>query len=191
VAADSFMLPVYSKGRIAVDYCSTPVELIKNQALHSDIGTSMNQQADNTTDTFIRDILRDTSTIAMIGASAEPGRASNSVMRYLQDVGYRVIPVNPGLAGEKLLGERAYDSLREIPERFDLVDVFRRVDAVPGIVDELLPLIGPKGVRYLWMQLDIVDDIAAERAREAGLAVVMDRCLKIEHVRLFGQATAK
>ena len=147
----------------------------------------MNKQADDTDDAFIRDILRDTSTIAMIGASAKPGRASNSVMRYLQDVGYRVIPVNPGLAGQELFGERAYDSLREIPERFELVDVFRRVDAVPGIVDELLPLIGPKGVRYLWMQLDIVDDIAAERAREAGLAVVMDRCLKIEHVRLFGR----
>ncbi len=151
----------------------------------------MNEPADDTTDALIRDLLHGTSTIAMIGASAKPGRASGSVMRYLQDVGYRVIPVNPVLAGQELFGERAYDSLREIPGRFDLVDVFRNVDAVPGIVDELLPLIGPKGVRYLWLQLDIVDEVAAARAREAGLAVVMDRCLKIEHARLFGRAATK
>ena len=151
----------------------------------------MNKRADDTTDVFLRDILSDTSTIAMIGASARRGRASNSVMLYLHDVGYRVIPVNPVLAGQELFGERAYNSLHEIPERFDMVNVFRNVDAVPGIVDELLPLVRPKGVRYLWLQLDIVDDISAQRAREAGLAVVMDRCLRIEYARLFGQAAAK
>jgi predicted CoA-binding protein len=128
--------------------------------------------------------LVDTKTIAMIGASAKPERASNRVMLYLQQAGYRVIPVNPGLEGQELFGETAYASLANIPVHIDMIDVFRRVDAIPGIVDELLSLAVAKGIRYLWLQLDIYDEESATRARDAGLTVVMDRCPKIEHSRL-------
>ena len=133
---------------------------------------------------IIQKILDNTHTIAMIGASDDPKRASNSVMQYLQTAGYRVIPVNPTITGEKIYGETVYARLSDIPFNFELVDVFRRVDAVPGIVDEMLPLIKKNNIRYLWLQLGISHPDSAARAEAAGLEVVMDHCLKIEHKRL-------
>ena len=98
-----------------------------------------------------------------------------------------MIPVNPGLEGQELFEETVYSSLADIPLRIAMVDVFRRVDAIPGIVDELLPLAVAKGIRYLWLQLDIYDKDSATRARDAGLTVVMDRCPKIEWGRLHSE----
>lgn len=135
------------------------------------------------TDDYIRDILEDTKTIAMVGASSDPERPSNQIMQYLQAAGFRVIPVNPGIGAKGLFGETAYASLEEVPDQIDMVDVFRQSDAVAGIVDELIPIIASKGIRYLWLQLGVLDETSADRARKAGLEVVMDRCLKIEHKR--------
>jgi predicted CoA-binding protein len=129
-------------------------------------------------------ILNDTRTIAMVGASPESGSDSNGVMQYLQHAGYRVIPVNPTALGRDIHGEKVCASLADVPLRFEMVDVFRRVDAVPGIVDEVIPLIGEKGIRYLWLQFDIYDAGSAARAREAGVEVIMDRCVRTEHRRL-------
>jgi len=129
-------------------------------------------------------ILSDCRAIAMVGASTNPERDSHGVMRYLQQNGYRVIPVNPAIAGRELHGEVAYSTLADIPDSFDLVDVFRKVEAVPGIVDEVFSLREKKGVQVLWLQLGIADIKAAERARAGGITVVMNRCLKIEHSRL-------
>lgn len=133
---------------------------------------------------IIQQMLNKTRTIAMIGASDDPKRVSNSVMQYLQAAGYRVIPVNPTIVGEKIFGETVYARLADIPFNFELVDVFRRVDAIPGIVDEVLPLIKKSDIRYLWLQLGISDPDSAARAEAAGLEVIMDYCLKIEHKRL-------
>lgn len=135
-------------------------------------------------DDELRRILRETHVIAMIGASPKPDRDSHGVMRYLQQQGYRVIPVNPTAEGETLHGETVYAALADIPDDYQMVDVFRRADAVPGIVDELLALHKRTAVRSLWLQLGVVDADAASRAHDAGLDVVMDRCLKIEHRRL-------
>lgn len=134
-------------------------------------------------DARLRRILAQTETIAMIGASPDSGRDSHAVMAYLQRQGYRVIPVNPTVdAGVTILGETVYPDLASIPLAVDLVDVFRRPDAVAGIVDELLAL--DRRPRFLWLQLGVVDEAAAGRARRAGITVVMDRCMKIEHRRL-------
>lgn len=134
-------------------------------------------------DTELRQILQDTDTIAMVGASQRGSRDSHRVMRYLQQQGYRVIPVNPTLGDNAtILGEPVYAALQDIPEPFQLVDVFRRADAVAGVVDDVLAL-QPKPP-YLWLQLGVVDAAAADKARSAGITVVMDRCLKIEHGRL-------
>ena len=146
----------------------------------------MSRIRESYSDEDIRKILANTHSIALIGASANPDRPSNRVMKYLKLVGFHVIPVNPGIAGNELLGETVYASLSDIPESIDMVNVFRRTDAIPAIVEEVLPLIQPKGIRYLWLQLEIYDIKSALSAREAGLQVVMDRCLKIEHTRLFG-----
>ena len=137
-------------------------------------------------DDSLRLLLTECRTIAMVGASDDPARDSHGVMRYLQQNGYRVIPVNPGIAGDELLGEVAYSALADIPHSFDLVDVFRKVEAVPDIVDEVISLRKEKGVKALWLQLRIADTKAAERARAAGITVVMNRCIKIEHGRLMG-----
>jgi predicted CoA-binding protein len=140
---------------------------------------------DENHDAVLQKILRETETIAMIGASQRGDRDSHRVMRYLQQQGYRVIPVNPTLnPGASVLGETVYASLADIPDTFQLVDVFRRSDAVAGIVDEVLALAEQPAV--LWLQLGVVDEAAAARARAAGIEVVMDRCLKIEHARLAG-----
>ena len=137
-----------------------------------------------TDDDALAEILRSTRAIAMVGASPSPDRDSHGVMRYLQGAGYRVIPVNPTALGQTIHGEPVVGSLAEIDHPFELVDVFRRRDAVPDVVADVLPLIGVRGIRTLWLQLGVGHRQAAARAREAGLTVVADRCMKIEHRRL-------
>jgi O-acetylhomoserine (thiol)-lyase len=134
-------------------------------------------------DTTLRDILTGVRTIALVGASANWNRPSYFVMKFLQAQGYRVIPVNPGLAGQELLGETVRASLRDIPEPVDMVDVFRASAQVPGVVDDAIAV----GARVVWMQLGVRHDEAAARAQAAGLEVVMDRCPKIEFSRLGGR----
>lgn len=139
-------------------------------------------------DAAIADILRTTRVIAVVGFSANPLRPSHGVAEFLQRVGYRVIPVNPGLAGSRQLGETVWPDLASIPPdaRVDMVDIFRQSDAVPGIVDEALASL-PQ-LRTIWMQIGVVHPDAAARARGAGLRVVMNRCPKIEYPRLIGGA---
>lgn len=133
-------------------------------------------------DDFLKQVLGDHHTIAMVGASPKPHRDSHRVMAYLQGQGYRVIPVNPQCRGEDILGERVYAQLEDIPERIkvDLVDVFRRSEAVPEIVDSAIRI----GAKALWLQLGVIHGEAARRAQEYGLQVVMDRCPKIDIPRL-------
>ena len=128
-------------------------------------------------------ILSATRTIALVGASANWNRPSHFVMKYLQSKGYRVIPVNPGLADGELLGERVYAGLRDIPERVDMVDIFRASKEVPPIVEDAIAI----GARVVWMQLGVRHDEAAARARTAGIEVIMNRCPKIEFSRLGGE----
>ena len=134
-------------------------------------------------DAKIRGILQRVRTIAMVGASGNWNRPSYFVMKYLQEKGYRVIPVNPGLAGQALQGERVYASLRDIPDKIDMVDVFRAADAVPGIVEDAIAI----GAGVVWMQLGIRHDQAAARAEAAGIEIIMNRCPKIEFGRLGGE----
>jgi hypothetical protein len=130
----------------------------------------------------LRRILGENRVLAVVGLSAEWHRPSYFAAKYMQEHGYRVIPVNPRYAGGEILGERCYASLREVPERVDLVDVFRRTESVGPIAEEAIAI----GARVLWQQLGVRNVAAAERARAAGLEAVMDRCVKIEHGRLFG-----
>jgi uncharacterized protein len=125
------------------------------------------------------DLLRNARTIAVVGLTDDPNKPSYDVSLYLQSKGYRVIPVNPKLS--EVLGERAYPSLSEAAkhEKIDLVDVFRRPEAVPEIVDEVLTL----GIPALWLQETVVHEAAARKAREAGVLVVMDKCILKEHRR--------
>ncbi|MEQ8265950.1 MAG: CoA-binding protein [Parvibaculum sp.] len=128
----------------------------------------------------IEHILKNTKTIALVGASANPARDSHEIMRYLQGKGYRVIPVNPGLAGKELNGEKVHATLRDIPEKIDMVDIFRNSEAAGPVADEAVEI----GAKYVWMQLGVVNEEAAQRARAAGLRVVMNRCPKIEMPKL-------
>jgi predicted CoA-binding protein len=133
-------------------------------------------------DGYIRGILNTVKTIAMVGVSANTNRPSYFVFKYLLERGYRVIPVNPGLAGQDLLGQRVYASLADIPEPVDMVDVFRAAQYVPDIVEQALQMRPRPGV--LWLQLGIRNEDAAQRAEAGGIKVVMDRCPKIEYGRL-------
>ncbi|MGF1527786.1 MAG: CoA-binding protein [Candidatus Competibacterales bacterium] len=128
----------------------------------------------------LRRILATARTIAVVGLSAHWYRPSYFAAKYLQEHGYRIIPVNPGQT--ELLGEACYPELQAIPEPVDVVDCFRRSEAIPPLAEEAIAV----GAKVLWMQLGVVNQAAAERARGAGLDVVMDRCMKIEHARLFG-----
>lgn len=125
-------------------------------------------------------ILRDYKRVAMVGLSANPYRPSHFVAIYLMAHGYTVIPVNP--RETEILGQICYPSLTAIPGPVDIVDIFRDPSAVPGIVEEAIQI----GAKAVWMQLGVIHEAAAQRAREAGLEVVMDRCMKIEHARHFG-----
>lgn len=135
-------------------------------------------------DGLIRRILGAVRVIAMVGASANWVRPSFFAMKYLQEKGYRVIPVNPQAAGQTILGETAYASLSDIPGPIDMVDVFRNSEAAGAIVDEAIRLKDEKRITVIWMQLGVRNDAAARRAEAAGLTVVMDRCPKIEFGRL-------
>ncbi|ABC22875.1 O-acetylhomoserine aminocarboxypropyltransferase [Rhodospirillum rubrum] len=138
-------------------------------------------------DALLRRILGETRTIAMVGASANWNRPSFFVMKYLQSRGFRVIPVNPGLAGQQILGETVYARLADVPAPFEMVDIFRNSDAAGAILDEAVALQADKGIRTVWMQLSVRNDAAAERGAAAGLEVIMDRCPKIEFGRLGGE----
>ena len=135
---------------------------------------------DHYPDALLRRILREVRTIAMVGASPDWNRPSFFAMKYLQIKGYRVIPVNPKVAGQQILGERVYASLRDIPEKIDMVDIFRASAAVPPIVEDAIAI----GARFVWMQIGVRNDEAARRAEAAGRTVVMNRCPKIEYGRL-------
>jgi predicted CoA-binding protein len=123
----------------------------------------------------IGQLLQRARTIAVVGLSSSPLRPSHGVAAYLQMKGYRIIPVNPTIPG--VLGEKAYPSLLEVPEKIDIVDIFRRPEFVPDIVDQAIQLHVP----VIWMQEGIIHHEAAEKARRAGIFVVMDRCLLVEH----------
>ena len=131
-------------------------------------------------DIQLRRILREAHTVALVGASANWNRPSHLVMRYLQLKGYRVIPVNPGLAGQTLNGEKVYGSLRDIPDAVDVVDIFRNPAQVPPIVEDAIAI----KAKVVWMQLGIRNDEAAARLRAAGITVVQDRCMLAERKAL-------
>lgn len=144
---------------------------------------------DGYTNAHILGILHSVRTIAMVGASDNWKRPSYFAMKYLQEKGYRVIPVNPKVAarGGEILGEKAYASLAEVPDRIDMVDVFRGSEAAGPITDEAIAVAKEKGIRVVWMQLGVRNDEAAERAEAAGLTVIMNRCPKIEFGRLHAE----
>jgi predicted CoA-binding protein len=127
-------------------------------------------------------ILNENRTIAMVGLSADPMRPSHFAAIYMQSEGYDIVPVNPRYAGERILGQLVYAALEEIPRPVQIVDVFRRAEEVPAIAHSAITI----GANVLWMQLGVINEEAARIAREAGLEVVMDRCVKIEHARFFG-----
>jgi len=133
------------------------------------------------TEEEVANILRDARTVAVVGISQKEERDSNKVAKYLKEHGYRVIPVNPGC--KEVLGEKCYPNLESVPEHIDVVDIFRSVDAIPGIVDEAVSV----KAGAVWMQLGLVHNEAAEKARCAGLRVVMNKCMKIEHSRMTGK----
>lgn len=124
------------------------------------------------------ELIRDAKTIAVVGVSSRPGRTATEIARYLIDAGFTVYLVNP--LEQELLGRTVYDSVADLPEPVDLVDIFRRPEDVPPVVEDAIAA----GAKAVWMQLGIVNEQAAERARGAGLEVVMDRCTMVEHRRL-------
>jgi len=129
----------------------------------------------------IEEILKESRTVAVVGLSAKPDRPSHKVAKYLQAHGYRIIPVTP--SGGEVLGEKAYPALSSIPEKVDIVDIFRRSEEVLPVVEEAIGI----GARVVWMQESIVNEEAAQKARDAGLKVVMNRCLRKEHKRLHSE----
>ena len=140
---------------------------------------------DHYSDALIRDILTKVKTIALVGASNNPARPSFIVTKYLSERGFTVLPVNPGLAGQTIVGLPVYASLAELPEAVDMVEIFRNSTAALGITDEALALPTPPTV--IWMQLGVRNDAAAARAQAQGIRVIMNRCPKIEFGRLSGE----
>ena len=136
-------------------------------------------------DIFLRDILTATKTIAMVGLSMNETRPSYFVGRYLHTRGYKIIPVNAGHGGKSFFGQLVRSSIDEINEPVDMVDIFRKPEAVPQIVDDSLAKL--KGLKTIWMQIGIKHKSSAQKARQLGLNVIEDRCPKIEHQRLFGE----
>jgi predicted CoA-binding protein len=136
--------------------------------------------SDSTDINTLRRILRECKTIAVVGLSANWYRPSFFAAKYMQEHGYRIIPVNPSYA--EILGEKCYASLKDIPEKVDIVDCFRKSSEIEPIAADAIAI----GAKVLWMQLGVMNEKAAQAARKAGLEVVQDRCVKIEHGRLFG-----
>jgi len=136
-------------------------------------------------DALLRDVLDRAKTVAVVGVSANPVRPSYFVARYLGLKGYRVIPVNPGLAGQTLFGEMVYADLASVPDEVDMVDIFRRSDAVPAIVDDALAS-WPE-LQTIWMQIGVTHSEAAAVAEAHGVTVIQNRCPKIEYQRLKGE----
>jgi hypothetical protein len=134
---------------------------------------------ENPSDAIIRDILATPKIIAVVGCSPDPDRDSHRIAALLKAKGHRVIPVNP--TSKEILGERCYASVREIPEKIDMVDIFRRPEFVDTIADDAIAA----GAKILWLQLDVINEPAAQKAQKAGMTVVMDRCPAIEYRRLF------
>ena len=136
-------------------------------------------------DNFLRDILNTTKTIAMVGLSMNETRPSYFVGKYLYNCGYKIIPVNSGHGGKYFFGQLVMSSIDEIKEPVDMVDIFRKPEAVPKIVEDSLAKL--RGLKTIWMQIGIKHESAAQKVRDFGLKVVEDRCPKIEHQRLFGE----
>jgi len=132
----------------------------------------------HSTPEIIAKILKDYRVVAVVGLSPQPDRPSHQVARYLKEQGYRIVPVRPGCS--EILGERCYPSLKDVPFPVEVVDIFRNVEAIPGVVEEAIAV----GAKAVWMQLGMTEPNAGARARDAGLLVVMDRCMKVEHSRL-------
>ena len=138
-------------------------------------------------DTLIKTILRSVKTIAMVGASGNDIRPSYFAMMYLLNKGYKVIPVNPGMAGKDILGQKVYAALKDVPAPVDMVDIFREAKYAPDIARETVAEKDRLGVKILWMQLGVISPEAEKIATDAGLTVVMNRCPKIEHGRFSGE----
>ncbi|HET6823837.1 MAG TPA: CoA-binding protein [Anaerolineales bacterium] len=136
-------------------------------------------------DQMLKDILVSAKTIASVGLSSNPGKESFWIVKYLKDQGYRIIPVNP--TADEILGEKAYTDLESVPETIDVVQVFRKPEDVPPVVDSAIKA----GAKVVWMQEGIVNEEAAQKAREAGLQVVMDACMRVSHRRLIGDKLLK
>ncbi|MBN2040022.1 MAG: CoA-binding protein [Spirochaetes bacterium] len=126
----------------------------------------------------IKKILETYRTVAIVGLSNKPDRDSYKVGKYLQENGYKIIPVNPGVS--EILGEKSYPDLSSIPEQVDIVDIFRAVDAIPGIVDEAISI----KAKVVWMQLGLAHNESAKKATDAGLKAVQSKCMKVEHMKL-------
>ena len=133
----------------------------------------------------LRRILTDYKRVAVVGLSTDGSRPSNSTARYMLDHGFEVIPVNPKY--DEILGQKCYPDLKSIPGLVDIVDLFQRAERIPLFVDDIIDM----GAKVLWMQLGVVNEQVAKKARDAGLEVVMDRCIKIEHARLLGGLNTK
>lgn len=136
--------------------------------------------SDSTDINTLRRILRDCKTIAVVGLSANWYRPSFFAAKYMQEHGYRIIPVNPSYP--EILGEKSYASLKDIPEKVDMVDCFRKSSEIEPLAEQAIAI----GAKVLWMQLGVMNEKAADKASKGGLEVVQDRCVKIEHGRLFG-----
>jgi predicted CoA-binding protein len=139
------------------------------------------------TDDYIKSILRSTKAIAMVGASGNEMRPSYFAMKYLLAKGFIIHPINPGMVGKDILGQKVYASLKDVPAPVDMVDIFRAADAAPEIVRDALTEKYRLGIKTIWMQLGVISEEAAKLASDAGLNVVMDRCPKIEYGRMSGE----
>jgi uncharacterized protein len=142
---------------------------------------------DSYDDAYIAGVLGAVKTVAMLGASANTSRPSYFVMKYLMAKGFRVVPINPGLAGQELLGQRVFATLNDVTAPIDMIDVFRNSDAALEITTNAISLRDKLGLKVIWMQLSVRHDAAAQLAEDAGLQVVMNRCPKIEYGRLSGE----
>ncbi len=138
---------------------------------------------DSYTDDFLRALLLRVRSVAIVGFSASPVKASYFVAKYLRDKGYTVYPVNPTIAGQEVLGLPVHASVKDLPQAPDMVDIFRNAEAAAGVTDEAIAV----GAKVVWMQIGVRNDAAAQRAEAAGMTVVMNRCPKIEYQRLFGE----